>query len=560
MPSGEIYEFGEFTLEASERRLSKNGRPISLAPKAHDVLVTLVRNANRLVTKADLLESVWHDSFVEEGILSVHISALRKALGGVRYIETISRAGYRFNANVTARTGPLSIAVLPARPFTTEILSGRDRTLGLALSDALIDRLGRVKRLILRPVRAVQALKNLAEDPAASGRALRVDSVVDLQFLRTADGMRLSVRLVRSGDGEFLWSKEFSDAARDIAGLADVVANAVVQHLGFETPGSCSISTPVAPEVYEFFGRGRSHLLSASMFEVPKAIEAFQAAVDRAPTYARAHAGLALAHCAQAEYRVAPHAEAYAQARAAALRALALDAFCADAQVALGAVLFLSDWSWTAAEKSLERALELNPNHTEAYLLYGRLIEVLGQLERALEMKLRALERDPFSPLVHLQISMTYWNQRRYDDAIEWANKTLALDPKHPHAREHLAAAYLQKGDVDRYMQENIRHAEVHGAPPEALEPLKRAYASGGRSGVVKLVIEHALTQPSGVAPVILAIHYGEAGDLDAAFEHLDRAIENRDPALVYLAVGPQWDRLRGDPRFSDRLEQMGLR
>ena len=80
---------------------------------------------------------------------------------------------------------------------------------------------------------------------------------------------------------------------------------------------------------------------------------------------------------------------------------------CADAQVALGAVLYLSEWNWIGAAKSLERALELNPNHTEVYLLYGRLLETLGQLDRGLEMKQRALERDPFSPLVHLQISLS---------------------------------------------------------------------------------------------------------------------------------------------------------
>jgi tetratricopeptide (TPR) repeat protein len=129
------------------------------------------------------------------------------------------------------------------------------------------------------------------------------------------------------------------------------------------------------------FGRGRSHLLHFSMFEVPKAIEAFRAAIELAPSYAGAHAGLALAHCARAELRVAPPAEAYSEAKAAALRALAMDDWCADAQAALAAVLFWSEWNWAGAERSLERALEINPNHTEAYLLYGRLLEARGRVE-----------------------------------------------------------------------------------------------------------------------------------------------------------------------------------
>src|SRR5512146_2882619 len=103
MAGPEVYEFGEFTLDVAERRLSKSGEPVSLEPKAHEVLLALVRNAGRLLTKRELLDLVWPESFVEEGILAVHVSGLRKALGegDQPYIETVSRVGYRFAASVT---------------------------------------------------------------------------------------------------------------------------------------------------------------------------------------------------------------------------------------------------------------------------------------------------------------------------------------------------------------------------------------------------------------------------------------------------------------------------
>jgi DNA-binding winged helix-turn-helix (wHTH) protein len=129
MVGGERYEFGEFSLDASERRLSKSGRAVPLEPKTHDVLVALLRRAGRLLTKRELLDLVWPASFVEEGILAVHISTLRKALGDVRgerrYIETVAGLGYRFIgalAEPDARLAEISIAVLPARPFSVEIL------------------------------------------------------------------------------------------------------------------------------------------------------------------------------------------------------------------------------------------------------------------------------------------------------------------------------------------------------------------------------------------------------------------------------------------------------
>jgi tetratricopeptide (TPR) repeat protein len=387
-----------------------------------------------------------------------------------------------------------------------------------------------------------------------------------------AGRIQVSACLVRSRDGARLWKGEFDEPAAGVTAMLDAVAEWVAAHLGLGFRGTRTngfgngtetrrgpARPIVRPEVYELFGRGRSHLLSASMFEAPKAVAAFRAAIELDPTYAAAHAGLALAYCAQAQFRVMPPAEAYSEAKAAALRALAMDDSCADAQVALGAVLFWSEWDWAAAERSLERALEINPNHTEGYLLYGKLMEALGRLEEGLAMKQKGLERDPFSPLVHLEISLAYWNQRRYDDAIEWANKTLELDPRHPHAREHLAGAYWKMGDFDRFMAENLKHAELHGVPAEALEPLKQAYAAGGRPGVVRFVLERATSQPQAFPAVQVALHYGEAGDPDAAFRHLERAIESRDPALVHLAVAPQWDSLRGDPRFQECLARMGL-
>jgi len=624
MAGGERYEFGEFTLDASERRLSKNGQPaiVPLEPKAYDVLLTLIRRAGRLVTKRELLDLVWPESFVEEGILAVHVSAVRKALGdrgGARYIETVARSGYRFVGAVRqtdageATAKGWSIAVLPARDITSgnalpngrastaEIFSERDRgsppsragldgrgsqATGLTLADAVIDRLGRFEQIVVRPTRAVhahtnqEAYANDAENPAEVGRSLRVDAVLATTFLRTADRVRISARLIRSEDGADLWGSEFDEPASEIIAIADAVAGSAAAYLGLDRgldrglearskaggnggPNGDKRSqarTPFVPEVYELFGRGRAHLLHASMFEVPKAIEAFREAIALAPAYAEAHAGLALAQCAQAELRVAPAAEAYAEAKAAALRALAMDDGCADAQVALGAVLFWSEWNWAGAERAVERALEMNPNHTEAYLLYGRLLEALGRLEEGLAMKLRALERDPFSPLVHLQVSMSYYLARRYDDSIEWANKALEFDPRHPHAREFLAGAYAKKGDFDRYMAENIKHAELHGAPAAALEPLKQAYAAQGYAGVLALLRERAMSHPQAFPAMQLAIIHGESGDLDAAFGNLDRALESHDPGLVHIAVGPQWDSLRADPRFEERVRRMGFR
>jgi tetratricopeptide (TPR) repeat protein len=284
---------------------------------------------------------------------------------------------------------------------------------------------------------------------------------------------------------------------------------------------------PRAPEALELVARGWAHLRSASFFETSKAVSAFEAATVIDPTYAAAYAGLSIAKVAQAiDGNVL--VDAFGEAKAAALRALALDDESADAQVALGAVMFWAEWDWIAAERSFQRALAINPNHAEAYLYYGFLTEALGDLERGLHLKMQGLECDSTSAIAHVAMADSFWNLRRYDDVIVWANKALDRDPQHLFARQLLGVAYWKMGDLER--------------------------AGELASGVT------AAQSERGNAGFLLVISYAAAGDLDAAFEQLQRLIDAHDPALVHLAVAPTWDSLRADPRFNEHLARMKLR
>jgi TolB-like protein len=234
------------------------------------------------------------------------VSSLRKVLGDanrtLQYIETVSGSGYRFIASVSTPLGaddgaamPSSLAVLPARPLAHEA-SEQEWSMGLTIADTLIDRLGRVKQIVMRPTRSVHAYLRAPHDPAEAGRRLQVDAVVDSDFVRVADRLKTSAHLVRSRDGVTLWTGEFDEAATDLVAMAAAVAESVAKHLGFSSrdgsPAAGGLdrkrrtaSQPRPPEVYELFGRGRSHLLSGSFFELPQAVTAFRAAIDLDPMY-----------------------------------------------------------------------------------------------------------------------------------------------------------------------------------------------------------------------------------------------------------------------------------
>jgi DNA-binding winged helix-turn-helix (wHTH) protein len=442
--SSEVFHFDEFTLDVRERRLLRGAEVVRVSPKAYDVLVALVQQRGRLVTKDELLKRIWPESFVEEGGLTVHMSALRKALGEDArrpiYIETVAGSGYRFIA------------------------------------------------------------------------AVRFDSEDEKPF------------------------------------------------------ASSAVARPV--ELYELVGRGRSHLLSDSFLELPAAVDAFRSAIEIDPP---AHAGLARARCVLAASHAVPHQEAFTEAKASALRALAMDSASADAQVALGTVLFLSEWDWTAAERSLQRALEINPDHTEALLQYGSLQEALGRLDDGLRCKQQALAHDPRSPGVLVQIAISYWHQRRYEDALVWAQRAIDVNPKHAQACQFISYVYLKTGDINRFAAWAVSVAIEFGLPEEWVAVMKQVtadaqqvYATAGLSGVNRFWVEQ-IPNPQLDFDVLLKMPffrakiYGAAGRLDEAFDCLDQAIAQRDPALVHLAVAPDWDGLRDDPRFDDRLKKMSL-
>src|SRR5262249_13550713 len=149
-------------------------------------------------------------------------------------------------------------------------------------------------------------------------------------------------------------------------------------------------------------------------------------------------------------------------------------------------------------------------------------------------------------------IAGSYWNQHNYDEAIAWASKALDIDPRHLLAREFLAGAYWKQGNLERLLATNIRQAEVFGVPAEELSRLKRVcaelqtiFATAGHKGLTDYMLKH-MPEGGGSIAVQRAVLCAAAGELDAAFENLDRAIAGRDPALVHLAVAPQWDSLRG--------------
>jgi tetratricopeptide (TPR) repeat protein len=170
-----------------------------------------------------------------------------------------------------------------------------------------------------------------------------------------------------------------------------------------------------------------------------------------------------------------------------------------------------------------------------------------------------------------LQIAISYWHRRKYDETQVWAQRALEIDPKHVLASQFIMHVYWKIGKVDRFAAWIVSQAIAWGFSEERVAVLKQVtadmqqvYATAGLSGVRRFMVDQ-ITNPQLEFDVLLkmpffrAVLYGAAGRLDEAFECLNQAIAHRDPALVHLAVAPDWDSLRADPRFAECLRLMAL-
>ena len=339
MAARELYDFGPFRLDPAERRLLRDGSPVSITPKCFDLLVVLVDSAGHLVTKSELMERLWPGQFVEETNLSFNISELRKALGegqeGAQYVETVRKQGFRFVAPVrkvaageAASTTPdvarrrhtpgivaaiglviviagvvlwmrrdtapardpiRTIAVLPFKPL---LAGARDESLEMGMADTLITRLGAVRAVTVRPLSSVRRYTNLDVDPVATGHALGAEAVVDGSIQRAGDRVRVTVRLTRVSDGRALWNGTFDERFTDVFEVQDAISGQVTRALALRLSADetqrLNRRETVSAQAYEEYLRGRYSLGLRTEDGIRKAIESFRRAVALDPASASA--------------------------------------------------------------------------------------------------------------------------------------------------------------------------------------------------------------------------------------------------------------------------------
>jgi tetratricopeptide (TPR) repeat protein len=314
-------------------------------------------------------------------------------------------------------------------------------------------------------------------------------------------------------------------------------------------------------EAYQLYLKGRFHWNKRSGEGFEKAREYFEAALERDPLYAPAHAGLADYHISVASWGLSSPDEAWPRAKAAALQALNLDPSLADAHVTLAVCHTYYDWNWREGEREFRRARDLNPGDVNGCVQYATYLIQQGRLDEARWQMERAVEADPLSGTVNTYVAGVAYYSRQYDRAIALCRSAMELSPHDIELMCVLALCYEAQGNFPQAIEAFEAARNLAGDYPIVVASLAAAYAKAGkRSTAMQLVDElRDIARQQYVPPIAWAWVYAAMDDVDLAFDWLEESAVAHEMLLAYAAVAPTYDALRSYPRFSALVRRIGL-
>lgn len=618
MSSGtsQLFDFGQFRADGLRRILSREGQPVPLTSKAFDTLLVLIENRDRVVSKDELLKTIWPDSFVEEANLAQNVSALRRALGESpgehRFIATVPGRGYRFVAEVhplifaasemtlqrtttaevvveellpkrmvvagatillliavatagwrawssraTDVTAMRSIAVLPFQ----SLLPASENPLGLGLADAVITKLSNIHQLVVRPTTSILQYAGTSADPRAAGRELDVEALLEGTLQQSGDRLRVTVQLVRASDQRPMWAETFDAGFTDIFAIEDTISEKVAQALAVKLAQGekqrVDRRYTANLEAYRNYLNGRFAEFQFTGDGLQHAIAYFDKAIAIDPRYALAYAGLADAYTTASDWVLSPR-EAMPKAEAAARQALAYDDGLAEAYSAL-AHAELHEWKLDAAGKDFARSLALNSNLTSTYFAYGEYLAAAGQQDRAVAEFQKALSIDPLSAEIQMMSAFPLYLKHDFPAAEAADTVAIRTHPNFWPSYMGRGYAYLAEKRYSEAIADFEKGRELNPYATINLSGLAAAQAlAGNRAGALKFLDQiKSLMSTQHVAPFDIAVVYMALGDHSQALAWLERAYADQSEMLLFLDFYPPWANLQSEPRFQDLVRRV---
>ncbi len=596
------HRFGQIEVRLGERALLIDGEPVALGARAFDVLQALMLHRDRIVTKNELLEMVWPGLVVEENNLQLQVSALRKLIGH-HAIATIPGRGYQFTLSEDAianmdglqnldrrrpveasarmpvadakRTAPLgavptpqSIAVLPFVNLSPDQDNGYFAD---GLAEQLQNVIAKVRGLRVAARTSSSTFKAKEATVAEVGNALNVASILEGSVRKSGGRVRVSLRLVKVDGEENIWSETYDRVVDDVFAVQDDITQQAVTRVREALLGepvdptlSGAVKADVlaaakvrgrSAEAHRLFLQGSFLVDRHSLPDMPKGIAFLREAVALDPGYALAWASLSRSIALSSIYSHSPVEDVNNEARDAAVRSLALEPDLAEGLMALGVSKMFGVWDWAGADAAFRRALEIAPENADVLRTAGVLAHMLGRLDEALELSGRSIERDPLGISGFSHYARTCRSLGMMADAERAYRRALELSPQAAGFHMALAWILLERGRAD----EALIEAGLEPAPWARLCGEATVNYLLGRAKEADDAYRELVASFSGNSAFQIALVHAVRGEIDLAFEWLNRSFTQREFGLSLLMAEPHFRSLHADTRWFAFLKRLGL-
>ena len=456
----------------------------------------------------------------------------------------------------------ISIAVLPFKNLNEDRES---EYFSDGITEDVIAHLSKIRKLKVISRTSIMHYKNSEKSLKDIGRELDVATILEGSVRRQGNLVRIVAELIDAYNDENLWAETYDRELTQIfaiqSDVAQNIAAALRAKISPEEKERIEKKATGSVEAYDLYLKGRYHWNKRIPDELREGIEYFEHALDKDSTYALAYAGLADSYTLLGNFNILPPHEAYPKAKAVAAKALEIDDGLAEAHTSLAFAIMFYDWDWPRAEREFKRAIDLNPNYSEAHNWYAFYLTVMGRFREAHVVRRQAQELDPLSVVVKADAGLALYFERRFDEAIEQYRKTLEQDPLFVAVYIPLGGAYVHKSMYEEAFEALSKASMFSRGLPIPVAALGYAYAVSGREEDAQLMLE-LLKERAGeeyVSPYWISVVYTGLGEKDQAFEWLERAYEEKDGSMILLKVEPIFDGLRSDSRFESLLKKMGF-
>jgi eukaryotic-like serine/threonine-protein kinase len=479
--------------------------------------------------------------------------------------------------DVNASTGldpllrpPPNTRALAVLPFSFLNLASSedtdDRFLGIGLADALITRLSKVRRFVVRPTSSISGFGSDVIDPVQAGRDLNVDFILSGSIKKAADRLRVTVQLLNVQQNAAVWATSIDEILSDVFSLEDKLAAKVIEgllpQLTTDERDELGKRGTDNPEAFEHYLRGRYYFNTFTEDSFAKAFVSFHSAIAADAKYAHAYAGIADYYNWLGILGVLPPQECFPPAIEAAKQAVKLDDSLSEAHASLGFSLHAGNYEWSRAEHHLTRAMELNPSNANAYIWYSIVLFTEGRFSEGLQFARRAVEIDPLTPFSHHNVAWGLYFSRQFEEAAAAYRKVIADFPTYSFGHYGLSKVLRITGDTKGSIRESTRTMELMGNSIFSLLADAECYAADGQVEVARRKLTDLERQSTEryVSPYQLALGYSYLKDYGKALELLVKASEIKEVWLNWMGVDPVFDPIRGHAKFESILEKTGYR